>query len=199
MQMKLLLLTLLIFFFCGVLPHHCYGKAPNPRAVGLEKRAALLIMANNAPQKLDSAIILLKEAIRIDPVYTMAYSLLARTYWIQKKPSKALTAMKRTTELEPENPEALVGYGMMLEMCHKTKEAYKYYQTAANLNRKKLKHLTGLDKQYLAVLVNYAYDLKMLNKQAELNRIIGAVLKDHPDYYPAKVVRNYSRAGLLKL
>lgn len=196
--MKLLSLIFLVFFFCGPLQYNCYGKAPNPRAVALEKKAALLVMAIHTPQKLDSAIILLKHAIEIDPAYGIAYSLLAKTYWIQKEYPNALASGKKFTELEPKNPEGLEGYGMMLEARNKIKEAYKYYQAAANLNMEKLKHMSATDKQYLAVQVNYAYNLKMLNKQAESNKIISTVLKEHPNYYPAQVVKIYSRAELLK-
>lgn len=196
--MKLLSLTFLAFSFCGLLQHSPGNKAPNPRAISLERKASLLIMANDNPHKLDSAIVLLKNAIAIDPAYALAYSQLAITYWRQKTYSSALTSMKQFTELEPKNPEALAGYGMMLEVCKKTEKAYKYYQTAANLNREKLKHMDISDKQYLAVQVNYAYNLKLLNKQDESNKIINSVLKDHPNYSPARIVKNYSRVELLK-
>jgi len=196
--MKLLALAFLAFPFCGLLQHGTPGKAPNPRAIALEKKAGFLAMANRDPQKLDSAIILLKEAIAIDPAYALAYSQLAGLYRRQKTYTKALTLMKQFIELEPKNPEGLAGYGMMLEVCKKTKEAYKYYQIAANLNIEKLKHIPVYDKQYLPLQVNYACNLIMLNKQAEANKIITAALRDHPDYYPAQFVKNSSRAELLE-
>lgn len=177
--MKLLSLMAFACSFYSPLQHTAPKHTPNPKAVALERKAIKLSIASH---NLDSTITLLKGAISIDPSYGLGYGELATMYFRQKAYSKALTSMKRCTELEPDNPEGLAYYGIILEICKKTKEAYNYYQKAADLNREKLKHTNVWDKQYLFLQVNYASDLKFLNKEAEYNKIIESVLADHPDY-----------------
>lgn len=192
--MKLILLIVLACSFYSPLQHTAPKHVPNPKAVALERKAIKLYIASH---NLDSAITLLKGAISIDPSYGSAYCELATMYWGQKAYSKALAPLKRYTELEPDNPEGLAGYGIILEMRKKTKEAYSYYQKAADLNREKLKHTNVWDKQYLALQVNYAFDLKLLNKEAECNKIIESALADHPDYLAALWLKKSSRAQML--
>ncbi len=195
--MKQLVLFIAFLIFTG-----CLSKSKNnivkidPKAIALNNSAVKLMMW---PQKdkLDSALVLLNKAIKIEPEYVIGYSNKIGVYIRQGNLNMALETARQLEKIQPENPQGIIGLGLLLERTGSIKEAQEKYQKALLIYEDELNHTDKNDKKYMFIQTNYAADLIFLGREEDAKKELYEILKKDSSYYPAKMLFTTSKKKLL--
>lgn len=195
--MKRLFLFFIIFSFaaCSSSTSKKQHKI-DPGALTLNYNAGKLVLGFEK-DRLDSALVLLDSAIKIEPGFLAAYSNKTEIYVRQGKLYKALETARQLEKIDPQNPQAIFGVGLLLEKTGKITNAKEYYQKALVLYEDELNHSRSDEKKYRTIQVNYAYALIFANRKEDAKKELNAILKKDSSYFPAKLLLSSSREKLL--
>jgi adenylate cyclase len=91
-------------------------------------------MSKSPRESLKRAVELSQKAIALDNSNAHAHSLLAVIYLLLRQHDKAVAAVERAHELEPNSPQALYRYGHVLWAVGRWEEALPFYEEAMRLN-----------------------------------------------------------------
>lgn len=102
-----------------------------PSTASLLVSAAILLRQAGYDSK---AIELLQEASRVNPACVSAFTLLGAFYQANQEPLRAEEAFRRALEIDPNNAEALQGFGLFLVAFKRYAEAIPYLEKHLTLN-----------------------------------------------------------------
>lgn len=172
---------------------------PKPEAIVLNNKASSLMIGHSIESKqMDTALILLASALKIDNHYAIAYSNMAYIYMKRKNYPLAIRTMNKFEAVQPTNPELLFYLGIALEKTGDIKKSREKLMKAEALNKLKLNKMSVNDKLYEGTLVNYAGDLILVNRGIEAQKIIAKILAKNPKQIAALMLKDKTRDQLLK-
>ncbi|MBB6502624.1 hypothetical protein [Pedobacter cryoconitis] len=171
---------------------------PKPEAIALNNRASRLnAMHLPGSKQVDTALILLDSALKIDNHYAIAYSNMTSIYVERKNYPMAIRTMRKFEVVEPTNPELLFYLGIMLEKTGELKKSREKFIKAEALNKLRLNKMNVNDKHYEDTLINYAGDLIFLNRSAEAEKILTKILTKNPKQMAALALKGKTKEHLL--
>jgi len=165
----------------GSLFAECIRKNPNDDASFYELASILIL-----DKKYDDALMLAREALRLDPKNLWYQVLLAEIYNKKKQPAEAAKIYKKIIKIHPEKIDYYYELAMLYIYAHKYKDAIAVYD--------KLEKITGVSEE-LAVQKQSIY---MFNKNyskaaEEINKLIAAFPKE--SRYKIMLADVYLNAG----
>jgi len=91
------------------------------------QKAKRYFFENNRPLAIEEA----NQVVALSPTHKEAYKLLGACYGIDKNMEAAAAAYKEACDIDPNDPEALLGFGVALEGVGSNEEARSVYQKVA--------------------------------------------------------------------
>jgi len=91
------------------------------------QKAKRYFFENNRPLAIEEA----NQVVALSPTHKDAYKLLGACYGIDKNMEAAAAAYKEACAIDPNDPEALLGFGVALEGVGSDEEARSVYQKVA--------------------------------------------------------------------
>ncbi len=172
----------LIVFICltAIISTNAYGqkKIYKDEAVKLNDKAMLLTSSPElSKQILDSALILLNNAIRIDPTYYIAYVNKAAILLEMREREKALATVTKLLTIKPNLIEAMSLQGVILHCLGRNREAQAKFDDLLSVIEKKIKAYPDS----VNLRLTYAIQLIISGRQEAGITEYRKQLADHPN------------------
>jgi len=139
------------------------------------------------------ALLLVNDAIKVDPQFAEAYSNKAAILEKQGKREKAAQALQTLVQLRPVYAEAYIPLGVLLEKLGRKEEANNCYTRAFSLYSDRAERATGEEKP--GIEVNLAIAQYLLGDAPAAAETLKRVLAENPDFDRANEVKNRIQSG----
>lgn len=151
---------------------------PNPKSIELNNKALEITMyARGDSIKVDSAIMLLDEATKIDSLYFQGYLNKIQFLMIKKDYKHLLKTNRRIIELRSNQPSWIIQKGLILELSGNLDEANKEYVKGI----KQFENIIDIESDLSWEFeFEFAQSLVIANNYDKANDIIIRLKKDHP-------------------
>lgn len=178
--MKYILTFLVLFFLLSCRHGNKKSNAQvDPKAIALNDSAVKFSVDTDA-EKLQQAVKLLNQALKIQPDYYLAQ---INKFGFQVRlglKDSAFQTLKKIEQLKPEDPEIRVAAGLLIEKYGDSLTARMKFQKAEDLYKSKLDTMNKKSPRYEMVLANRAVNLKFLGKEKEAKEMLKSI-ETHPE------------------
>ena len=154
---------------------------PNPKVIELHDRALKMTILDghgHGYMNIDSAIILLDEATRIDSLFMPGYINKCQFFLIKKDYKRLLETNAKIRILKPHQPLWIIQKGFILELSGKKKKADIEYKKAIKKYEEIIENESNIPWEFK---LDYASSLVWSGDYNKANDIIISLKKEYPD------------------
>lgn len=183
MKQTAILFAIVVLFSCNTNQEVPKYK-PKPEAIELNKQGMLLFFNNrNDSVLIDSALILLDKATKIDSNYYLGFQNKLPLLFHQKKFKELLLTTKKLQKLNPHNAEHIMQEGLVYKTIGDKSKAIKLFQVANQQSIKNFETNNNVDNG-IQLITSYL----LLDKKNEAKNILHNLKKDFPENEVLKLI-----------